>query len=158
MQDQCRASGEVHAEPREDYGVQPAGRQWRSRRYSAVCGGCCAAVLRLADCEADMPWQGPRRGDEQDAARAEPVRRARDSYIDSAAPADFCGCGVPVGTVRYEIYGAVSGAREGALSNTLLQEVTCVSAWVVLELSEALVAELLIEGKRLEGEGVEPDA
>ena len=89
--DQCGASGEVHAEPGQDYGVQCAGRQRRARGYGAVCRGRCAAVLRLADCEADLPWQGPRRGDEQDAARAEPVCGAGNSYVDSAAPEDLCG-------------------------------------------------------------------
>ena len=60
---QCGASGEVHAVGGQDYGVQCAGRQRSSRGYGAVCRGRGAAVLRLADCQADCAWRGSRRGD-----------------------------------------------------------------------------------------------
>ena len=87
---QCGASGEVHAFGGEDHRVQCAGREWRARGYGAVCGGRCASVLRLADCEADRAWQGPIGSDGADVAGARDVCGGGDPYDDPAAPADLC--------------------------------------------------------------------
>src|SRR5579871_640787 len=108
MPDQCGASGEVHTERGEDNGVQYSGWQWGSGGHGAVCGGRGPSVLRQHDCQADLPWEGSRRVDGQDAAGAVAVCRAGNSYDDSATPEDLCRCGVPGGAVRYEVYGTVS--------------------------------------------------
>ncbi len=65
-------------------------------------------------CEADLSWSRSRRGNEQDAAGAEPVCGAGNSYDDSAASEDLCGCGVPVGagSIRSLWSGSSNGRRE----------------------------------------------
>jgi acetyl-CoA carboxylase biotin carboxylase subunit len=88
---QCGASGEVHAEPWENYRVQCARWQWSESGYGTVSGGRGAAVLRLDDCQTDLPRQRPRRGDEQDAAGALAICGAGNSYNHSVAREDFCG-------------------------------------------------------------------
>ncbi len=88
---QRRAPGEVHAERGKDYGVQCSRGQRRAGGYGAVCRRRCATLLRLDDREADLPREGSRRGDEQDAARSEPVCGAGNPYDDSAASAYLCG-------------------------------------------------------------------
>ncbi len=77
--------------------------------YGAVCGGHCAALLRLADCEARCPWPRPCGGDCQDGARTQPVRHPGDRHFDFTAPGDFSGSGLQGWRVRYEIHGAFSG-------------------------------------------------
>ena len=67
------------------------------------------------DREAHLPRQGSRRGHEQDAAGALAVRGAGNSYDDSAASEDLCGCGVPRGPVRYEVYGTLPRAPKRQL-------------------------------------------
>ena len=88
------------------------GREWRARRHGAVRRRRGAPVLRFTHRQAGLPWQGPRRGDGQDAACAEPVRGAGHPHHHPATPTDLCGPGVSLRQLRYEVHGTLSRERK----------------------------------------------